>query len=152
MFIREARGFSLVELIVLIVVVSIALAGVLMVFATAVRGSADPLVQKQALAIAEALMEEIQLNSYSPLPGVGVVDPRSNFDDVDDYNTYTTGGGGIKAIDGTLVAGLGAYNVSSVTVATPGLNAVAEAKLITVTVTGPGGVSITLTGYRVNFP
>ena len=151
MFIREARGFSLVELIVLIVVVSIALAGVLMVFATAVRGSADPLVLKQALAIAEALMEEIQLNSYSPLPGVGVVDPRSNFDDVDDYNGYTTGGGGIKAIDGTLVAGLGAYNVS-VTVATPGLNAVAEAKLITVTVTGPGGVSITLTGYRVNFP
>jgi hypothetical protein len=55
------------------------------------------------------------------------------------------------AIDGTLVGGLNAYNVT-VAVATPGLNGVGEARLITVSVTGPGGAALTLTGYRVNYP
>jgi hypothetical protein len=32
------------------------------------------------------------------------------------------------------------------------LNGVAEAKLITVTVDGPGGISARVSGYRVNYP
>ena len=61
---RQA-GISLVEVIVFIVVVGVALAGVLGALNVATRYSADPLVQKQALAIAEALLEEIELMPFT---------------------------------------------------------------------------------------
>ncbi|HEY0906211.1 MAG TPA: prepilin-type N-terminal cleavage/methylation domain-containing protein [Methylophilus sp.] len=57
---RLAKGFTLVELVVFIVIVSIAMAGVLGVLNYTNRHSVDPLIQKQALAIAEALTQEIQ--------------------------------------------------------------------------------------------
>ena len=59
------RGVSLVELIVFIVVVSAAAAGVLTAFTASTRGSADPMIQKQALAIAEAFLEEVQLQPFT---------------------------------------------------------------------------------------
>jgi MSHA pilin protein MshD len=59
------RGLSLVELIVFIVVVSAAVAGVLGVFAMTSRGSADPMIQKQALSIAEAVLEEVLLMPFT---------------------------------------------------------------------------------------
>jgi MSHA pilin protein MshD len=58
---RAERGVSLVELIVFIVIVSIGVAGVVGALSMATRASADPMIQKQALAIAEALLEEVQL-------------------------------------------------------------------------------------------
>lgn len=66
MFIRhKQRGTSLIELIMFIVIVSAALAGILMVMNVTTRGSADPLVHKQALAIAESLLEEIELMPFT---------------------------------------------------------------------------------------
>jgi MSHA pilin protein MshD len=59
------RGLSLVELIVFIVVVSAAVAGVLAAFATTSRGSADPMIQKQALSVAEAVLEEVLLMPFT---------------------------------------------------------------------------------------
>lgn len=61
----DERGVSLVELIVFIVIVSTAVMGVLGVLGIATRSSADPMIQKQALAIAEALLEEIQLQPFT---------------------------------------------------------------------------------------
>lgn len=151
---RAACGFTLLELIVLIVVTGIAIAGVMLVYTRAVVSSVDPLLNKQALALAEGLLEEIQLNSYNPVAGTGAgaCPQRQDFNDVDDYNGYSTAAcPGYVKIDGTPVPGLGAYN-ASVTVAAPGLSGVGEAKLITVTVTGPGGVTATFAGYRVNYP
>ncbi|MBX3661396.1 MAG: type II secretion system protein [Burkholderiales bacterium] len=55
---RGNRGISLVELVVFIVIISAALAGILGVMNFTTRASADPLAQKQALAIAEAYLEE----------------------------------------------------------------------------------------------
>ena len=49
-------GLSLVEQIVFIAIVGVAVTGVLAVFVTTSRGSADPMIQKQALAIAEAVV------------------------------------------------------------------------------------------------
>jgi MSHA pilin protein MshD len=63
--VRRERGVSLVELIVFIVVVGVAVAGVLSALNLSARASADPLTQKQALAIAEALLEEVQLRSFT---------------------------------------------------------------------------------------
>ena len=52
---------SLIELVIFIVIVSIAVTGVLVVYNQSVRGSADPLVRKQAVAIAESLLTEVLL-------------------------------------------------------------------------------------------
>lgn len=62
---RGAAGLSLVELIVFIVIVSAAIAGVLGAMNVATRGSAEPMIEKQALAIAEAVMEEVQLMPFT---------------------------------------------------------------------------------------
>jgi MSHA pilin protein MshD len=56
---QRARGSSLVELIMFIVIIGIAVAGVLGAMSLSTRASADPLIQKQALAIAEAYLEEV---------------------------------------------------------------------------------------------
>jgi MSHA pilin protein MshD len=62
---RLERGVTLVELIVFIVIVSTAVAGVLMTLDISNRSSADPMIQKQALAIAEALLEEVRLQAFT---------------------------------------------------------------------------------------
>lgn len=61
----KQRGISLIELIMFIVIVSVALAGILLVMNVTTRGSADPLIHKQALAIAESMLEEIELMPFT---------------------------------------------------------------------------------------
>jgi MSHA pilin protein MshD len=56
---KRSRGISLVELIVFISIIAIGIAGILKVMDYMTRASADPLAQKQALAIAEAYLEEV---------------------------------------------------------------------------------------------
>lgn len=61
---RQA-GISLIELVIFIVIVSVAVAGVLTVFNTVVRHSADPMIRKQAIAIAESLLTEIESQPFT---------------------------------------------------------------------------------------
>ncbi|MDD2832444.1 MAG: type II secretion system protein [Methylotenera sp.] len=61
----HTRGVTLVELVVFIVIISVALVGILKVLEITNRGSADPLIRKQALAIAESLLLEIQQQSFT---------------------------------------------------------------------------------------
>jgi len=56
---RRQAGVNLIELLISIVIIAIACTGVLLVFAQTVRFSADPMIQTQALAIAEAYLDEI---------------------------------------------------------------------------------------------
>jgi MSHA pilin protein MshD len=150
------RGASLVELIVFIVIVGVALAGVLGVMSLTTARSADAVLHKQALAAAEALLEEISLQNFSK-PAGGFTGPftpanRALFDTVDDYNGFS----GIYTIDGVAVAALAGYNLT-VSVAPAALGpagrqvAAGEAKLITVTVTDPTNTSIALSGYRTHY-
>lgn len=60
-----AKGFTLIELIMFIVIVSIGLIGILSVFNIVVRNSADPMVHKRMLSIAEALMEEVSAQAFT---------------------------------------------------------------------------------------
>jgi len=62
---RAEHGISLVELVVFIVIVGIAAAGVVGALSMATRASTDPMIQKQALAIAEALLEEVELQPFT---------------------------------------------------------------------------------------
>ena len=143
------RGFTLIEVIIFIVVVSAGLVGILAVSNTVVKSSADPMVRKQAVAIAESLLEEITLKEYANPAGGYAGTDRAQFDDVDDYAGYATTG--IQDVSGSAVAGLERYNVAVAVAATTDLTGVA-AKQITVTVTVTGSAeAIILTGYRSNY-
>jgi MSHA pilin protein MshD len=145
---RCQRGFTLIELIIFIVVVGVGVAGILSVYTTSMKNSADPLVRKQALAIAESLLEEIVLKEYSNPTGGYTGTNRSLYDDVDDYHGYTTSS--IVDGSGAAVSGLTGYRIEpAVTVTTTTLGGV-TIKQIVVSVTGPQGV-ISLTGYRGNY-
>jgi MSHA pilin protein MshD len=62
---HSQRGISLIELIMFIVIVSVALAGILLVMNVTTKSSADPLIHKQAIAIAESLLEEVELMPFT---------------------------------------------------------------------------------------
>jgi len=61
----KQRGISLIELIMFIVIVGIALAGILLVMNNVSKNSSDPLIHKQSLAIAESLLEEVELMPFT---------------------------------------------------------------------------------------
>lgn len=58
-------GISLIELILFIVIIGVGLAGITVTYDTVVRHSADPMVRKQALAIAESLLLEIEQQAFT---------------------------------------------------------------------------------------
>ena len=62
---HRQSGISLIELIMFIVIVSVAVAGILLVMNVTTKSSADPLVHKQSLAIAESLLEEVELMPFT---------------------------------------------------------------------------------------
>ena len=72
------RGISLIELIMFIVIVSVALTGILLVMNTVIKSSADPLIHKQALAAAESLLEEIELQDFNMASGVAATSGTVN--------------------------------------------------------------------------
>jgi MSHA pilin protein MshD len=59
------RGLSLIELIMFIVIVGAALAGIITIISKTTESSADPMIRKQALAIAEAMLEEVRLQPFT---------------------------------------------------------------------------------------
>ena len=173
----RAHGLTMIELIVFMVVVSAALAGVLRVFMQATAASADPALARQALAVAESLLEEAQLMPFTFCDGddanvstaastagcAGVADAigaepgegRSatpQFDHVNDYHGFAMAG--ISDITDAAVTGLSGYS-ASVTVAASALGTLTapsgDALRITVTVTGPGSTRVTLDGYRARY-
>lgn len=62
---RREAGVTLIELIVFIMVVGIAVIALLGVLSLTTKNSADPLRRKQALMIAEGLLEEVQLAKFT---------------------------------------------------------------------------------------
>jgi len=186
---RLEGGLTLVELTIFILVVSIALLGVLLVMNVTAARSSDPLVRKQGLAIAEALLEEVELmpatlcdpddahvttatsntvnaadptqcnslpEAMGPEAGESRYSASAPFDNVNDYHGFDTATAvpsGVRDITGTPLAGLTAYRASvSVQQAAFGNAAfsapAAAAYSIAVTVTGPGGETVTLQGQR----
>lgn len=173
--INRQSGISLIELIMFIVIVSTAVAGVLSVMNVTTQHSADPMLRKQAQAIAESLLEEIELQAFTycdpddanaatatSVAGCTIpeaIGPERSenrysaplFDNVNDYNGFTMSG--INDITNTPVGGLGGYTASvRVTqVGTSlGLADNTAALQIDVTVVA-GGDSLTLSGYRFRY-
>lgn len=61
----RSRGLTLLEVVVFIVVLAVGFAGMLILYNQVTRSSVDPVVRKQALAIAQSLLEEIELMPYT---------------------------------------------------------------------------------------
>ncbi|MDO8065467.1 type II secretion system protein [Janthinobacterium sp. SUN206] len=62
---QRERGVTLIELVLFIVIVGLASAAILGVMSLTTKRSADPQLRKQALAIAESMLEEIQLARFT---------------------------------------------------------------------------------------
>jgi MSHA pilin protein MshD len=173
----DERGLSLIELLVFIVVVGIAVTGVLSVYSLTSRTSVDPMIRKQAVAIAESLLEEVLAKPYtycdpddanvgsasSPagcattpegMGAEGVEDRYSNitpFDNVNDYNGFAMVG--IVDLSGNAVDGLNGYTAAVQVQDAGAFNGipVGETLLVTVTVTAPGNQGVSLSGYRTRY-
>lgn len=154
----KQRGISLIELIMFIVIVSVSVAGILLVMNRVTGRSADPLIRKQALAVAESMLEEIQLQDLPGGPAcagtLGANAPRTSAGNVCDYNNYQTTAGILTFSTNANVSGLEGYNITNVTVteiATLGGTAITPGSgvQITVTVTGPAGTVVGASGYRL---
>lgn len=146
---QRQRGMTLIEMVLAIVILGVGLTGVLLAFSTVTRGSADPVVTQQMLAIAEELLEEIQLKPYAVAPNSAAAPcARDTYNDALDYDGYSTSGQ-ICSIDGTPIASLAGYSVQVQVQAAP-LAGVAAARRIDVTITR-GSNRLTLTGWRTDF-
>ena len=91
---QRQLGLSLIELIIFIIIVSVGLAGILLVMNVTVKSSADPMLRKQAVAMAEAILDEVLAKEYiNPVGGFPEGDTtncsgRALYDDVDEYNCF----------------------------------------------------------------
>jgi MSHA pilin protein MshD len=161
------QGLSLIELVVFIVVLAIGVAGVAILFDQMTRSSVDPVVRKQALAIATSLMDEIELQPFtycdpddanvytatSSAVGPGGCATTSEglgpeagetryadprFDNVNDYDGFSMTG--IRDITNTLVSGLDGYT-ASVSVAP-----ISAAELPSIPTTEGLRITVTVTG------
>jgi len=121
---------------------------VLTVMDRTTRSSADPMIQYQAIAIAEAYLEEALLKDFNDPDGLGG-ETRATFDDVNDYNFTDVGA---RDQNDQAIAGLGQYTVTvAVTSETFNTIAAANVRRVQVTVTPPFGSAIVMSGYRTNY-
>lgn len=170
----DERGLSLIDLLVFIVVVGIAVTGVVSVYSLSARTSADPMVQKQALAIAESLLEEVLTKPYTycdpddanadsatspaacatsaeamgPEAGETRYSGVTPYDNVNDYDGFSMAG--IVDLGGTAVPGLAGYTATVQVQAAGAFNGIpaGETLFVTVAVSGPGNHVVNLAGYR----
>jgi len=158
------RGATLVELVMTIVIISVAIAGVVGAFALISGRSADPLNQTRAVELAQLYMDEIITKKYDDSTpqggfpkytggcniGPDSSEVRGSFDDVDDYHNTTdspprTVDGPVNGYDGFTVAVEVACAGGEVDLPGP------EAKRIDLLITAPGGQSFSFSAYRANF-
>ena len=141
----RSGGFTLVELIFFIVVVAVGLAGVLKVMEVNTRSSADPMVRKQVVALAESILEEVLQKEFSDPDGLDGETTRETFDNVADYDGKT------QTLFTDWPAGLSVYQVAiTVSDATLGGGTTVTVKRVTVTVTR-GAEVLSIAGFRANY-
>lgn len=156
----QQRGASMIELILFIMIISVALAGILLVMNNVSGRSADTLIRKQSLAVAASLLEEIELQDFISASSGSAVCPHnqvtaanrvSGYHIVCDYNGFNMPTG-ITDVNGVAVTGLGSYS-ATVTVVAAALGSIAagSAVQITVTVTDPQGNPAQVVAYRTAY-
>lgn len=167
---ERGRGFTLIELIVFVVVVSVGIVGLLSTLGVFVKHSADPLARKQALAIAEAVLDEIAQagfsycvasdpNFLSATSTAGCATPESPGPETDEVRPYdhvydyvsafgTPTAFPVSGFAGASIAAPSGYAASVTMTQTP-LNGspAADSLLVSVSVSG-GGETVLLDTWR----
>lgn len=175
---KRVFGFTLMELVLVIVILAFGAVSFLILINQAARQSVDPMLRQQAHAIAQSYLEEALLNAFCD-PDLSTDCPafctgtnnactactaaqgsRHLFDDVCDYDGIADAGARDRA--GNPVAGLEDYNVSvTVDDGSDGspvlLNGLSSANSrilrvdVNVTHSNVPAINLTLSGYRANF-
>ena len=147
---RGAAGFTLIEVVMSIAIIAVAISGVMLVFVVALRHSADPQRQQQAVALAEGYLDEILARAYDDPDGVASGETRGSYDDVRDYDGLDERPP--RDQDGNTLDGLDDYRVR-VAVADSGAlgpaGATVPARRIDVRVTAPPLVDTVISAYKV---
>lgn len=159
---RRQFGLTLIELIVFMVIISVGVTGMLSVMNVTTKYSVDPMVRKQALSVAEAVMDEVLAKEFANPTG-GFTEASSTcanrnlYDDVVDYNCFKTSSAnrisGANTLGASSIASLAAYSASvDIDTGTAALGLTGGTQVITIKVTVTGnGQNIALTGYRTNY-
>ena len=169
MRLRVSRGFTLVETIVSMVIISIAGLAIASALGVAFTHSSDNLLHTKTNQLAQAYIEEIQSRRYDEATPIGGTPPcspcgpigsegelRTEFDDVDDYDgvddlpPLNSLAQPMTDFPGFRVQVAVAY-ASAAQVAAWQLDDTSDAKVITVTVTAPDGASRVFPAIRANF-
>jgi MSHA pilin protein MshD len=168
------RGFSLIEIVIFLVVFAIGIAGTVTLYGQLTKASVDPVVRKQALALAESMMEEVMLRGFTycdpndpnvqtataadGAPGncttlLEAIGPEPGetryatprFDNVNDYHGFSMAGVNILDITGAPITGLNDYAVG-VTVVQAGADlGIPAAEGLSVVVTATGPLGVSVT-------
>ncbi|HMK86414.1 MAG TPA: prepilin-type N-terminal cleavage/methylation domain-containing protein [Steroidobacteraceae bacterium] len=148
---QRHRGVTLIELVVAITVVAIAATTILAAIGAVASRSADAMMQQQAVAIAQAYLDEILQRWVVDPNGTPPNTGRGSWDLVDEYNGLVDVGAHDQF--GNPIPALAAYTVSVSTTQTSGLTGVpaASARRIDVTVSYSPSASVTLSGYRTSY-
>ena len=147
-------GATLIELIVSIVILSVATVGIMMVITNTTTSSANPMIRAQGTAILQAYMEEILSQPLTDpaggdTNGAEAGETRGTYDDVTDYNGLADNTGA-RDQSGNLISGLEGYNVTVAVTDTTLNGSNAKRILVTVTYDGDAGFSIPVAAYRLN--
>lgn len=112
MFGNRGRGFTLLELVVTLVILAIAAIAISGLVAQISGRSASPVLQTQALYLAEGYLEEAMLKSYADPDGIneGCGASRDLWDDVGDYACLATPAAPTDSA-GVMIAGLSRYRI-----------------------------------------
>ena len=110
---ERQRGFTLLELVVTLVIMGIAFAAIAGLVATLGGGSASPVLQTQALYIAEGYLEEAMLKAYADpdTDGEACGGGRDLWDDIGDYDRCLDTEASPTDSSGVAIAGLSRYRV-----------------------------------------
>jgi MSHA pilin protein MshD len=148
---RRHRGVTLIELIVAITIVAVAATTILGAIAAIASRSADAMMQQQAIAVAQAYLDEILQRWVVDPNGTPPNTGRGSWDLVDEYNGLVDVGAHDQF--GNPITALAAYTVSVATSqssALPGVPA-ASARRIDITVSYSPNGSVMLSGYRTSY-
>ena len=156
-------GFTLIELVMMIVILGVGLSGLLGAINYSTQHSADPMIQIRSVELGQRYLDEILPMRFNENSGSGGTprcssadtgtvacagigtdgDTRATYDDVDDYHGLTE-----------TPAGYNGYSVSVAVVAAGGVDGMPvnpHTLRIDVTVSDPLSNQMKFSAYRVNF-
>lgn len=150
---RGQSGISLIELIICIVILSVAVTGVMSAITYANLYSGNPLRREQAVVLAQSEMEEILARDfYDPdVPNVSCPPNDGLLDNICDFNGYTETPTSPRLTGYTIavsVADSDDLGSGTTKIAGSATNAVLR---IDVTVNYDAGEAVTLSAYRTGY-